>query len=174
LHVLNNNAFSDVRKSALFFLRRFFRNPLAWPFRRFMLGDMGYRDKLKKLCALRELDQSALASRVGLSKSSMSRILSGAQEPKLLVAYELAKALGVTLDYLVDESLELGPTDRSMPVTEEEMTILKIVRYLGTHESVHRLLAKQPQPGPGAAEAKPAVPHPLPVPRQRGETGQGE
>ena len=38
-----------------------------------MLGDMGYTDKLQKLCALRGLDQSELAGQVGLSKSSMSR-----------------------------------------------------------------------------------------------------
>lgn len=104
---------------------------------------MGYREKLKRLCALRGLDQSALASRVGLTKSSISRILSGAQEPKLTVAYELAKALGVTLDYLIDDSPEIGPSDQLVSVSEEELTILKIVRHLGTAESIDRLLVVQ-------------------------------
>jgi transcriptional regulator with XRE-family HTH domain len=105
-----------------------------------MLGGMGYTDKLQKLCALRGLDQSELASRVGLSKSSISRILSGAQEPKLGLAYDLAKALGVTLDYLVDDAPELGPTDQLIMVSEDELAILKIVRRLGKDAAFDRLL----------------------------------
>src|SRR4051794_33403729 len=92
-----------------------------------MLGIMGYTDKLQKLCALRGLDQSELASRVGMSKSTMSRILSGAQEPKLSVAYDLARELGVPLDYLVDESPDVTPTAQLVMVTEDELTILKMV-----------------------------------------------
>src|SRR3954454_19413535 len=101
---------------------------------------MGYTDKLQKLCALRGLDQSALASKVGLSKSSISRILSGAQEPKLSLAYALAKALGVTLDYLVDDSPELGQNEQMVMVTEDELMILKIARRLGTGVTIDRLL----------------------------------
>jgi putative transcriptional regulator len=101
---------------------------------------MGYAEKLQKLCALRNLDQSALARKVGLSKSSISRILSGAQEPKLRLAYDLAKALGVTLDYLVEDSPELGPEQHLVMVTEEEMMILKIVRRLGSNVAIDRLL----------------------------------
>ena len=139
-----------------------------------MLGNMGYRDKLKKLCALRGLDQSSLASQVGLTKSSISRILNGAQEPKLSVAYALAKALGVTLDYLIDESLELGPTDQLVSVTEEEMTILRVVRQLGTSESFDRLLAVQPGPAPSANDVRGPAPQSLPTTRHRGEFGRGE
>jgi len=116
-----------------------------------MLGGMGYTDKLQKLCALRGLDQSALAGKVGLSKSSISRILSGAQEPKLRVAYDLAKALGVTLDYLVDETPELGPNDQLGMLTEDELTILKIVRRLGADASFNRLVhVATPAPRPEA------------------------
>jgi transcriptional regulator with XRE-family HTH domain len=123
-----------------------------------MLGGMGYTDKLQKLCALRGLDQSELASKVGLSKSSISRILSGAQEPKLRLAYDLAKALGVTLDYLVDDSPEVGPTDQLVMVTEDEATILKIVRHLGTHVSIARLLNAPAGGIPETAEVKPPLP----------------
>ena len=116
---------------------------------------MGYAEKLQQLCALRGLDQSALATKVGLSKSSMSRILSGVQEPKLRLAYDLAKALGVTLDYLVDESPEVDPNAQLVMVTEDELTILKIVRRLSSNVSIDRLLAvptpqpAEPRPGPG-------------------------
>jgi transcriptional regulator with XRE-family HTH domain len=86
------------------------------------------------------MDQATLADRVGLSKSSISRILSGVQEPKLTLANELAKALGVTLDYLMEESLEIGPTQHLVTVTDEELMILKIVRRLGSSVAIDRLL----------------------------------
>jgi transcriptional regulator with XRE-family HTH domain len=121
-----------------------------------MLGDMGYTEKLQRLCALRGLDQYALAGKVRLSKSSISRILSGKQEPKLTLAYELAKALGVTLDYLVDDSPEIGPTDQLVMVTEDELTILKIVRRLGTEASLDRLVKVAP---PAEKPALPEKPH---------------
>ena len=105
-----------------------------------MLGYMGYTENLQKLCALRGLDQSELASRVGLSKSSISRILSGAQEPKLRLAYDLAKALGVTLDYLVGDSPEGSIGDQLVMLSEDELMILKIVRELGPNVSIKRLL----------------------------------
>src|SRR3954454_17781117 len=106
---------------------------------------MGYTDKLQKLCALRGLAQSALAAKVHLSKSSISRILSGSQEPKLRLAYDLAKALGVTLDYLVDDSPEIGPSDQLVMVSEDEAAILKIVRRLGPDVAFDRLLNVPPQ-----------------------------
>jgi transcriptional regulator with XRE-family HTH domain len=99
---------------------------------------MGYSEKLQKLCALRSLDQSTLATRVGLSKSSISRIISGVQEPKLRLAHDLAKALGVTLDYLVEDAAEVG--QHLVTVTEEELIVLKIVRRLGANEAIDRLL----------------------------------
>jgi transcriptional regulator with XRE-family HTH domain len=85
----------------------------------------------------------------------MSRILSGVQEPKLRLAYDLAKALGVTLDYLVDDSPEVDPNAQLVMVTEDELTILKIVRRLSSNVSIDRLLAvPTPQPQP-AAEPRP-------------------
>lgn len=110
---------------------------------------MGYTEKLQKLCALRGLDQSELANRVGLSKSSISRILSGAQEPKLRLAYDLANALGVTLDYLVGDSPEASGGDHLVMVSDDELMILKIVKELGPDVSIKRLLnvtANPPRP----------------------------
>jgi len=116
-----------------------------------MLGRMGYTEKLQKLCAMRGLDQTALANQFGISKSSISRILSGSQEPKLRLAYDLARALGVTLDYLVDDSPEVGPSEQFVMVSEDEVTILKIVRLLGTEAAYNRLLNAPAAPDPAAA-----------------------
>lgn len=95
---------------------------------------------MQKLCARRGIDQAALAARFGLSRSSMSRILSGVQEPKLRLAYELAQMLGVTLDYLMDDTQEDMPTGHWLLVSEDELTILKLVRRLGNDSALDRLL----------------------------------
>jgi transcriptional regulator with XRE-family HTH domain len=101
---------------------------------------MAYPEKLQKLCAMRNVDQATLASKVGLSKSSISRILSGVQEPKLSLAHELARALGVTLDYLVEDAPENVLAQHLVSVTEEELMILRIVRRLGANAAIDRLL----------------------------------
>ena len=103
---------------------------------------MGYCEKLQKLCALRGMDQATLASRVGLSRSSMSRIISGVQEPKLSVAQAIAKVLGVSLDYLTDDTMEEGVDGRWEPVTPDEAAILRIVRRLGAEVALDRLLSQ--------------------------------
>ena len=90
---------------------------------------------------------------VGLSKSSISRILSGAQEPKLRLAYDLAKALGVTLDYLVEESPDPRPASQLVMVTEDELTVLKIVRRLGVDVAIDRLLGIEPAATPRGSRA---------------------
>lgn len=112
---------------------------------------MGYVDKLHKLCMMRGMDQVTLARRVGISKSSMSRILSGSQEPKLRLAYELAKVLGVTLDSLMNEDLPVSPVARTVPLDEAQLTILNIVDRLGYEESIDRLLAVPGHPHGGSS-----------------------
>ncbi|MBX6316393.1 MAG: helix-turn-helix transcriptional regulator, partial [Isosphaeraceae bacterium] len=100
---------------------------------------------------MKGIDQAALAERCGVSKSTISRILSGVQEPKLRLAYDLARALGVTLDYLVEESQEVDPSVQLVPVTADEQTILKIVRRLGTDVAIDRLLGVERPPTSEAA-----------------------
>src|SRR3954447_5254206 len=111
---------------------------------------MGYAEKMQKLCAARGIDQAALAARFGLSRSSMSRILSGVQEPKLRLAYELAQVLGVTLDYLMDDTQEDIPSGHWLLVSEDELTILKLVRRLGNDSALDRLLGLGATPPGGA------------------------
>ena len=127
---------------------------------------MGYTDKLQKLCVLRGLDQSTLASKVGLSKSSISRILSGAQEPKLSLANDLARALGVTLDHLVEESQEISPTHRMVMASEEEMTILKMARVIGIDEAMKRLMN-----APTSLDVRPPIETPSLVPLPNPQRG---
>lgn len=87
------------------------------------------------------MEQSALAESVGLSRSSISRIFSGAQEPKLGVAWTLARALGVSLDFLADDTMDADPGSTWTRLSDDELTILKMVRRLGTDAAMNRLLA---------------------------------
>lgn len=104
---------------------------------------MGYADKLQQLCLLRGMDQVTLAQKVGVSKSSMSRILNGTQEPKIGLASDLAAALEVPLDYLVNDSAVMQSPVKTMPLTDEQLTILSIVDRLGYEAAIDRLLAVQ-------------------------------
>lgn len=134
--------FGDIQ-APIFLFKRFLSGSCVAAIVRFMLGVMGYAEKLQKLCVQKGLDQAVLAEAVGLSRSSISRILSGAQEPKLGVAWKLARLLGVPLDYLADEESD-EEAERSgalVRVSEDEQTILKVVRRLGVEESMNRLLA---------------------------------
>lgn len=105
------------------------------------LCNMGYSDKLNRLCLLRGMDQITLAQKVGISKSSMSRILNGAQEPKLLLAAKLASVLGVTLDFLINDSDDVESAGNVQELTGEQITILSIVERLGYDVAIDRLLA---------------------------------
>ena len=109
---------------------------------------MGYPDKLRQLCVLKGLDQSELAAKVGLTKSSMSRILSGSQVPKLDKAQELSRALGVSLDYLADDELEIQPAGQWVVISEDEITVLKLIRRLGIDAALDRLLGIEAPPIP--------------------------
>ena len=102
---------------------------------------MGYSENLQRLCVQKGLDQALLAERLGVSRSSISRILSGAREPKLGLAARLARLLGTPLDAMVDESAELGPGGHLVALSDEELAVLKLVRRLGTEEATDRLLA---------------------------------
>ncbi len=105
-----------------------------------ILVTMGYADKLQRLCGLRGIDQTALAARVGLSKSTISRIMSGLQEPKLSLALNLANVLGVSLDFLANDQQEFDSAASWVRLTDEELEVLRIVRRLGTETSTDRLL----------------------------------
>lgn len=117
---------------------------------------MGYAEKLQRLCALKHLDQSGLAEKVGISRSTVSRIVSGAQEPKLGLAWKLAQTLGVSLDFLADDAVEMEPGAHWVCLSEDELTILKLVRRLGTEEAMDRILgvASEPAAGQGKGTAR--------------------
>lgn len=109
----------------------------------------------KRLCELREhagLSQAALASRLGVDTSLISRWEKGSREPSLAQSVSLARVLGVTLDYLLNAKMnvhfrfrakktliqeELSAIDRALVNAEMQ------IYYLDTS---YRLAKKLPQP----------------------------
>lgn len=107
---------------------------------------MGYAEKLQKLCVLRGLDQATLSMRLGVSRSTMSRIMNGSQEPKLHLALGLARVFGVSLDFLADDDLDIEPHGHWMFLSPDEASVLRLVKRLGTEASIDRLLVRQARP----------------------------
>lgn len=73
------------------------------------------------------LTQRELANRVGVTEVSMSRYVNGARVPKGPIVVNIAKALGVSVDYLVGtSSVKKRQTnaDRIRNMSDEELTEL--------------------------------------------------
>ncbi len=70
---------------------------------------MELKDKLQMLMARHALNGQKLARSSHVSDSEISRILQGKSRPGLDNAFRLARSVGVTLDYLADDSLDVEP-----------------------------------------------------------------
>lgn len=96
---------------------------------------------------------SEAARRVGVSQQTISRWKGGASI-KLGDALRLARALGVSLDYLADDAMDAPPE----PPPADLAVILDLVRTLGTDIAKRRLLqVPEPSPAttPGPHDARP-------------------
>jgi transcriptional regulator with XRE-family HTH domain len=97
------------------------------------------KDKLQMLMARNRLNGQKLARQAQVSDSEISRILQGKSRPGLDNAFRLAKAVGVSLDYLADDSLDHDTINQAQPadnLTAEERRILSIAQKIGYSEVV--------------------------------------
>ena len=105
------------------------------------------------------LNGQKLARTSKVSDSEISRILAGKSRPGLENAFRLARAVGVSLDYLADDTLETDPLQNADPLTQDEREvldlahgigsaraarILDIVRIVGYEIAMRRLLEARP------------------------------
>lgn len=132
------------------------------------------KDKLLTEMARHALNGQRLAQRSKVSDSEISRILSGQSTPGLENAFRLARSVGVSLDYLADDTLETDPMKATDPLSADERRLLDLarqigmnrailllenIRYLGADTALQRLLMAKPrievdpedEPRPGAA-----------------------
>lgn len=117
-------------------------------------------EKLVRLRKERGWSQDDLASRVGTHTTHLSRLENGKSQPSIELLHKLARTLGVTMDYLMDEDAgELVPVsvqDKSMAERLEllqtldetdRQTILHVIDSMLTKKKMLDLL----QPHRGAA-----------------------
>lgn len=64
---------------------------------------MTWRDKVSKLMNERGINQKQLAQLSGINESSISRYLHSSQRPRIDIVVNIAKALHVETDYLLDD-----------------------------------------------------------------------
>lgn len=61
--------------------------------------------KISRIMTERKIYQSRMASDIGESDFSISRLLRGTQNPRLILIYKIAKYLSVTVEDLVVEGV---------------------------------------------------------------------
>lgn len=132
---------------------------------------MRFAEKLMKVIDLSGKSQSRLQRETGISQSAISEMTKGKRRPYLDQAFLLARALGVSLDYLADEALEapqlpveaLGPEDR---------LVLKTVQHLGHAEAMRRLVGEAPADSQGPGQVRVMMNDEFPR-ASDGKTGRG-
>lgn len=119
------------------------------------------KDKLQMLMTRHRLNGQKLARQAQVSDSEISRILQGKSRPGLDNAFRLAKAVGVSLDYLADDSLDtdtatIQPSDNLSPEERkilnmaqkigcsQVLQILETIRFLGYDLAMTRLVGAKP------------------------------
>jgi len=120
---------------------------------------MNLQEKLQMLMARQNLNGQRLARKSFVSDSEISRILQGKSRPGLDNAYRLAKAVGVSLDFLADDTLDVEPTPPSDKLSAEDrkivaiaqkigcadvLTILELLRFIGYEVAMSRLTGGRP------------------------------
>ncbi len=95
-----------------------------------------FSEKLGRKILQLGLNGQKLARKSEVSDSEISRIMNGKSLPGLENAIALARAVGVSLDYLADDSLDAEPNQPQESANEPEMSILlKLVREIGTFQA---------------------------------------
>jgi transcriptional regulator with XRE-family HTH domain len=89
------------------------------------------KDKLLTEMARLGLNGQRLAERSKVSDSEISRILSGQSTPGLENAFRLARAVGVSLDFLADDALEADPHRATDPLTPDERRVIDLAHRVG-------------------------------------------
>lgn len=102
---------------------------------------MRYEEKLRKQMLLKGFNQQKLARLSGVSDSEVSRILGGKSQPGLENALKLARAVGVSLDALADETIEPGSNENGQKPDPWEAELLDLARALGPKQAVQVLSA---------------------------------
>ena len=94
-----------------------------------------FSEKLAQKMLQLGLNGQKLARKSDVSDSEISRIMNGKSLPGLENAAALARAVGVSLDYLADDGLDHEPNRPQESSGEMETMVLRVVRDLGLMQS---------------------------------------
>jgi transcriptional regulator with XRE-family HTH domain len=103
--------------------------------RQALMGDMEFAEKVKILMGREKLSQADLAEAVGTHQPQVSKWINNGVKPSLPFAIRIARALRVSLDYLMDDSLD----EEIAGISDDERQILSIARVIGLETAIRRL-----------------------------------
>lgn len=75
-------------------------------------------DRLKKALSLRNMKQSELAKKTGISKSALSQYVSGTIEPRQTNVHLLSKALNVSEAWLMGFDVPIERENKNNPISQ--------------------------------------------------------
>ncbi len=114
--------------------------------------------KLTDMLELRGIKQAAFERSVFLSENRISKWKKGQGEPSASEALRMARALGVSVEWLIDDAGETAPAPE---LSELDRAVIDLVHALGLEkgEALRRLASPSPQPNvvyrPNGAEEFP-------------------
>ncbi len=95
------------------------------------IPSMKLEEKLLNQMVRLGLNGQKLARTSKVSDSEISRILAGKSRPGLENAFRLARAVGVSLDYLADDAIETDPLQIKDPLSTDERELLALAHAIG-------------------------------------------
>jgi transcriptional regulator with XRE-family HTH domain len=118
-----------------------------------MIEAMTLYEKINRLSALKGWGQSEVARRLKVSRSTVQPWFSGQGKPSYDLLLPLARVLGVSVDFLLDDTLDEPPKE----LTEEERFVLRTIRALEiSADEAFRLLSGHPA---ATTQARPIDPN---------------
>lgn len=87
---------------------------------------MAFGDKLREVLEQKEMQQKIIAKTMNISVSSLNGYVTNHRLPNILPVKDMAKELGVSVDYLLDYQ----PDPKSAAVSPKETAMLETFRKL--------------------------------------------
>jgi transcriptional regulator with XRE-family HTH domain len=104
-----------------------------------MIGPMGFKEKLHKLARAKGWEASDLARALGHPKmTTVHNWWAGRSKPDLKNAYDLSRVLGVSMEYLADDTQDDQPISRD-DLSRIESVLLELARYVGPGVALQEL-----------------------------------
>jgi transcriptional regulator with XRE-family HTH domain len=115
---------------------------------------MTFAEKLEQLRSVRGLSQSDLAAAAGISQPRISEWKrEDSRGPSLPVALSIARALGVSLDYLADDAQDDPPA--ALTPAEQQAVLLTRALSLSVEEVARRLAGNAAPTNSGVPPIRP-------------------